>query len=81
MEADLKNFYTLIKTDAVTHDEQNENSEVFSIIAIESDGETARSALAYDVARDLVKASEILAEIERLSPPLRDFGDTIEELI
>ncbi len=81
MEADLKNFYTLVKTEAITCADLTENNEVFSILALESDGETARSVFAYDVARDTVRANEILAEIERLSPPLCDFSDTVEELI
>lgn len=81
MEASLKNSYTLIRTEAVTYSDMFENNEVFSILALESDGETAKSVLAYDVARTATKAKEILTEIERLCPPLCNFNDTVEELI
>ena len=73
-----KTTFTLIKTEAVTHPKQK---DVFSILAVESDGETAFTELAYDVARDPKTANELLKKIEWLSPDLSEFIDTVAELL
>ena len=73
-----KTTFTLIKTDAVTH---TEKKDVYSILAVESDGETAFAELAYDVARDHKTADELLKKIEWLSPELSEFIDTVAELM
>ena len=73
-----KMTYTVIKTEAVTFPEEK---DVYSILAVESDGENAFTELAYDVARDSETANKIIKEIERVSPSLSDFIDTVAELL
>ncbi len=77
----VKNTYTIIKTQAVTFTEYKDAQEVFSILAVESDGETSASAFAYDVARHRARAEEILARIERISPSPAELADVIEEIL
>ena len=77
----VKNTYTIIKTEAVTFTEYKEAQEVFSILAVESDGEISDSAFAYDVTRDRSKAEEILAMIERIAPSPAELADVIEEIL
>ena len=73
-----KTTYTVIKTEAVTFPEEK---DVYSILAVESDGENAFAELAYDVARDPKTANKIVKEIERISPSISDFLEAVEDFL
>ncbi len=73
-----KTTYTVIKTEAVTFPEEK---DVYSILAVESDGENAFTELAYDIARDPETADKIIKEIQRISPSLSDFLEAIEDFL
>ena len=73
-----KTTYTVIKTEAITFTNEK---DVFSILAVESDGENAFAELAYDVARDPETANKIVKEIERISPSLSDFLEAVEDFL
>ena len=76
-----KNTYTLIKTEAVTFTDLPENREVFSILALETDGENVVSSFAYDVSRSEEKAKEILRKITEVSPSLSEFTEAVENIL
>ena len=73
-----KTTYTVIRTDAVAFPEEK---DVYSILAVESDGETAFAEIAYDVARDPETANKIAKEIERIAPSLSDFVEAVEDFL
>ena len=73
-----KTTYTVIKTEAITFPKEK---DVYSILAVESDGENAFAEIAYDVARDPETANEIVKDIKRISPSLSDCLEAVEEFL
>lgn len=73
-----KMTYTIIKTDAVSFPEEK---DVYSILAVESDGENAFAEIAYDIARDPKTANNIVKQIEKIAPSLSDFLEAVEDFL